>query len=108
MGNSSAQEKALNVILVMAVVLLLPEIVKRGYSRAHLFIFIYTIFDAARKENRQLRLEKLIKGKASLLNVTVRAALPSVLDDKLSVLQKILRPQDAPAAVRTALHTLSP
>lgn len=49
MGNSSAQDKALNVILVVAVVLLLPGIVKKGYSRAHLFIFIYTIFDAATK-----------------------------------------------------------
>ena len=49
MGNSSAQEKALNVILVVSVVLLLSGIVKRGYSRAHLFIFVYTVFDAATK-----------------------------------------------------------
>lgn len=53
MGNSSAQDKALNVILVVAVVLLLPGIVKKGYSRAHLFIFIYTIFDAATKQKEQ-------------------------------------------------------
>lgn len=92
----------------MAAVLLLPEIVKRGYSRVHLFIFIYTIFDAATKENRQLRLKKLIKGKASLLNMSIRAALHSVLDDELFALQKILRLQDAPAAVGGALHTFSP
>ena len=109
MRNSSTQEKALNVILVVAVVLLLPGIVKKGYSRAHLFIFIYTILmQPQNRKNRQLRLKKLRKGKASLLNMSVRAALHSVLDDKLFVQQKILWLQDAPAAVRRARHTFSP
>ena len=52
--------------------------------------------------------KKLRKGKASLLNMSIRAALHSVLDDKLFVQQKILWLQDAPAAVRRALHTFNP
>jgi len=74
----------------------------------YLFLFIPFLMQPQNRKNRQLRLKKLRKGKASLLNMSIRAALHSVLDDKLFVQQKILWLQDAPAAVRRARHTFSP
>lgn len=82
----------------------------RGVIQEHIYLFSFIPFlmQPQNRKNRQLRLKKLRKGKASLLNMSVRAALHSVLDDQLFAQQKILRLPHAPAAVRRALHTFSP
>lgn len=63
----------------------------RSYSRAHLFIFSFIPFlmQPQNRKNRQLRLKKLRKGKASLLNMSVKKGSAALsLDDKLFVQQR--------------------
>lgn len=51
MGNSSVQEKALNVVVMVVVVLLIPGIVKRGFQK-HIYFYLY-YFAAAMKYQEQ-------------------------------------------------------